>query len=438
VQLDPSQSLAVDLACTAPFCIITGGPGTGKSTCMRVAIDRMEAAGERVALASPTGKAAKRLSEATGRHASTIHRLLEWRGVFQRNSSNPLDCDVVIIDEASMLDASLCDDLVSACKPETRVVFVGDVNQLPSVGPGRVLGDLVDSGDVPVARLTHVHRAAMESWVCRNAPKVLSGEPLELDEHKDFAFYQCEEGADVTRRIVALATAGQLEGAQVLTPQRTGACGVVAINKALQLALNPPDDTKAEWVFGTGEDAKVLRIGDKVLQTANNYTLEVFNGEVGTVDYFESSGVMHVDFGDRVVSYQKNDAFALDLAYSLTIHKSQGSEFPWAVVVCHSTHTFMLDRNLLYTAITRAKKGVILVGDRKGLKAAIDQKDPPKRNTKLVERMREILHPEQAAAAAPEVEPDPPPKVTVSAKSFRRAPAPANTNQQDSTDDIPF
>jgi exodeoxyribonuclease V alpha subunit len=355
----------------------------------------MDEAGETYRLASPTGKAAKRMTETTGRPATTIHRLLEWRGVFQRNARNPIEADVVIIDEVSMLDTPLACDLLDACGPKTRIVFVGDSDQLPSVGPGRVLADLVESGEVPIARLTTVHRAAMESWVCRNAPKVLSGGPLELEDCNDFRFVECAEADDCAAGVERVLI--ELKGAaQVLSPQRTTACGVKALNVRMQRVLNPASENKPEWVLGKGEDATTYRIGDRVIQTKNNYELEVFNGEVGQVVHFEADGLMAVDFGDRKVQYTKQSAFELDLAYALTVHKSQGSEFPWAIVVVHSAHTYMLTRNLLYTGITRAKKGVIIVGNRAGLRAAIEAKDPPKRNTKLVERMREILQPESA------------------------------------------
>jgi len=404
VELDPSQQAAVDLMLASPFCVVTGGPGVGKTTTLRAALDRMDIVGERYRLAAPTGKAAKRMSEATGREACTIHRLLEWyRGKFLRNEQSPIESDVVVVDESSMLDVELAASLVRACRADTRVIFIGDANQLPSVGPGRVLGDLVESNAVPVARLTTVHRAAAESWICRNAPRVLSGDKLELGDKQDFRFVECESAEDAARYAAGLvADVGQpWAGAQILTPQRNLACGVDALNAALQQRLNPPADGKNEWKSGD----RVLRLGDRVIQTKNNYELEVFNGEVGDVCAFPEGAFMTVDFGDRKVAYTREHAFALELAYALTIHKSQGSEFPWVVCVVHSSHTYMLTRNLFYTGITRAKKGVIIVGNRKGLHAATAAKDPPKRNTGLVDRMRELAGGPAVASSEPEAPP---------------------------------
>jgi exodeoxyribonuclease V alpha subunit len=393
MQLDPSQERAVELVCTAPFAVVTGGPGTGKSTCLRVALDRMDVARERYVLASPTGKAAKRMTEATGRPSSTIHRLLEWnfRG-WGYNADNPLPYDVVIIDEASMLCVELADALADALDDHTRLILVGDANQLPSVGPGRILADLVDAELVPVARLTHVHRAAAESWICRNAPKVLEGVQLELEPMRDFRFFDVDDAQEAARLVGEIVVMPEYRGAQVLAPQRNTACGVESLNKQLQGQLNPARGLAAQWTLGD----RILRKGDRVIQTVNNYQLEVFNGEVGEVTTVMDDELV-VDFGDRSVTYGKLTAFDLQLAYALTVHKSQGSEFPWVVCVVHSAHSFMLTRHLFYTAITRAKKGVVLVGNRKGLQVATSAKDPPRRNTTLVQRMRAYVLGEQAA-----------------------------------------
>lgn len=395
-ELDPSQQRAVDLACTAPFAVITGGPGVGKSTCLRVALDRLDASGELYALAAPTGKAAKRLTEATGRPASTLHRLLGiGHGGARTSDDGPLDLDAVIVDEASMLDVELAGTLMQSVRASTRIVLVGDANQLPSVGPGRVLGDIVDADMVPIVRLTTVHRAAAQSWVCRNAPRVLVGEALELEARDDFRFFEVDTDRDAARTVADLVDMEPYRGAQVLTPQRTTACGVEALNLALQTKLNPPGP--AEWKIGE----TVLRVGDRVIQTANNYKIGVFNGEVGTVE--SAADKLVVDFGDRRVAYSKLEAVGLDLAYALTVHKSQGSEFPWVVVVVHSAHTYMLTRQLFYTAITRAKKGVVIVGNRKGLEVATSARMPPRRQTGLTERMRAELGlaPESNDANAP-------------------------------------
>lgn len=396
MDLDPSQQAAVDLACTAPFCVLTGGPGTGKSTCLRVVLDRLDVEGVSYALASPTGKAARRMQETTGRSASTIHRLLEWSPLgFLRNRDNPIDADVVIIDESSMLDVELAADLVAACADTTRLIFVGDANQLPSVGPGRVLADLVESDAVPVARLTHVHRAAETSWICRNAPRVLAGEKLELEgTYPDFRFFEVEDVGDaaaIVRRIVATP---EYQGAQIICPQKNTAIGVEALNVALQLQLNPKRPNAGEWTIGD----RILRKGDRVIQTVNAYKLEstlgepgVFNGEIGTI-VDVAPDALTVEFGDekkpRKVPYGKADALNLHLAYALTCHRMQGSETPWAVCIVHSAHSFMLTRQLFYTAITRAKKGVVIIGNRKGIEVATSAKLPPVRNTALVARMR--------------------------------------------------
>ena len=392
MKLDPSQESAVQLACTAPFACIVGGPGVGKTTTLRVALDRMDARGETYKLCAPTGKAARRMSESTGRPASTIHRLLGWSPLgFTHNRHNPIDAGVVVVDESSMLCVELCGDLMDAIAPGTRVIFVGDANQLPSVGPGRILADLVESNTVPVARLTHVHRQAAESWVCRNAPRILNDGDLELGTFPDFRFVEAD-GADQVARVVADLCASDYQGAQVLAPQRNTECGVENLNVRLQERLNPMEAFKAEWNLGE----KRFRLGDRVLQTVNNYKLEsedeqlgVFNGEVGTVADFTGSSMI-VDFGDRRVPYAKDAAFGLDLAYAMTVHKSQGSEFPDVVMVVHSSHTFMLTRQLFYTGITRAKKRLVIVGNRKGIHAATSGKKPPPRNTALVDRMREL------------------------------------------------
>lgn len=387
MQLDPSQERAVELACTSAFGIITGGPGTGKSTCLRVALDRIQANGETFALAAPTGKAARRMFEATGRPASTVHRLLGWqRGGWAHTARNPLEEDVVIVDEASMLDVELAADLVSAIRPGGRIILVGDANQLPSVGPGRVLADLVESDAVPIARLTHVHRAAAESWVCRNAPKVLAGAALELtpDCH-DFRFYEVENADDAARKVQEIVSLPEFRDAQILSPQRTTAIGVQDLNTVLQKQLNPFRGEANQWTVGE----RVLRLGDRVIQTVNNYDLAVMNGEVGVISSLDAKQLV-VDVGDRAIIFPRSEVTNLHLAYALTVHKCQGSEFQWAICIVHSAHTYMLTRQLFYTAITRAKVGVVLVGNRKGIEVATSAKLPPVRNTGLVARMKKL------------------------------------------------
>lgn len=425
IALDPSQRTAVDMAKREPISIITGGPGTGKSTCLRTLLDEIDAAprakpkparacidcdgsgcetclwqdgwrpseyGEprtRYELASATGKAARRMFETTGREARTIHRMLEWGPTgFHRNREYPLDTDLVVIDEASMVSIDLADSLFAALAAGTRLLLVGDAAQLPSVGPGRVFGDLVDSGEVPVARLTTLHRAAQKSWICRNAPRVLAGEIPELRDVDDFQWQPAAAREDAASRIVSLVTAELpkrgIHGAQVLVPQNPGPAGVDALNQSLQFHLNPPRKGELAW----GKAPRELRPRDRVIQTKNDYEIGVFNGEVGVVRAVERERIV-VDFDGRdPVAYDRGRAERLSLAYALTVHRSQGSEWPWVVVCCHSTHSFMLSRSLLYTALTRAKVGVVLVGDMPGLRHAIGNVQPIKRNTSLVERLR--------------------------------------------------
>lgn len=396
ISLDPIQRQAVELACapcTAPGpAVITGGPGTGKTTTLRYALDRLDVEQRIYELAAPTGKAAKRCSEATGRPARTIHRLLEYNpnaGGFQRTRTNPLDTDVVVVDETSMVDIELAGYLLDACDPRrTRVVLVGDADQLPSVGPGRVLADLVEHDLAPVVRLKTLHRSAAQSWVHVSAPLILAGETPDLHDREDFRFVEVEDAADIAGVVRQLVTewlpqhTGGAE-AQVLSPQRTGKAGIVALNCTLQDALNPARKGEPKLPRGDYE----LRAGDRVIQRQNNYTLDVYNGEVGDVVSVSGKGAV-VNFGDRELEYSLEQADALQLAYALTIHSSQGSEFPWVVVVCHSTHTHMLTRQLFYTAVTRAKQGVVLVGNKKGISVATSSKEPPRRNTGLVERMK--------------------------------------------------
>ena len=387
IQLDPSQKAAVDLICTARIGIVTGGPGTGKTTTTRAALDELDKWGETYRLAAPTGKAARRMSEATGRDAGTIHRLLEWSPMvqgFTRNARNPLDVDCVIVDESSMIDTYLLASLATAIDPtKTRLIFVGDRNQLPSVGPGKVLADMIASEMIPVVELTTLHRAAAESWVCQNAPRVLAGQLPDLASTDDFQWSPAPNAEAAAQAAIGFARS---LGAQILTPQRTLACGVNEINRRMQAAVNARRDGEQRLEV-KGDPGFEIRPRDRVIQTRNNYELDVMNGEVGTVAYVDK-GTVAVDFDDRRVEFKGLDAHGLRLAYALTIHKSQGSEWPWVVVVCHSSHSYMLGRSLLYTAITRAKQGVVIVGDEKGLKRAIENTRDAQRNTTLAARMQ--------------------------------------------------
>lgn len=413
ILLDPSQERAVELVCKAPIGIVTGGPGTGKTTCLRAALGRLErdrGQDYAIALASPTGKAARRMTEATGCEAQTVHRLLEWsrhdydtepgravyRPHFLRNARNPLDEDLVVVDEASMLDTELAAALLDAIDvTRTRLILVGDVDQLPSVGPGRVFADLIASDRVPVARLTTLHRAAAESWVCTQAPAVLGGRVPDLRMRADFEWIEREHRDDAVEAVIDVAQRFAPEdGAQVLVPQNVGPAGAELLNRKLQPLLNPAA-TGAGWKVGGQDAQQTLRVGDRVIQTKNDYDIGIFNGETGVVraivagDGDGDAARLDVDFGDgRVIAYSRDAAKSLRLSYALTIHKSQGSEWPWVIVLAHSTHTRMLDRSLLYTAITRAKKGVVLVGDRLGLERAVRNTGATSRNTTLAARVR--------------------------------------------------
>lgn len=418
LKLDESQERAVDLVCKARIGIVTGGPGTGKSTCLRVALDRMDRRGSRYELCSPTGKAAKRLSEATGgRRAQTIHRLLEYSPAlpgFKRSEDSPLECDVVIVDEASMVDTLLFADLMRAIAPHrTRLILVGDANQLPPVGPGRPFGDLVDWGRLPTVRLEVLHRTALTSWIHIAAQDLLHGRMPSLEKRPDFAFAEVNDPRLILPKVRRLMTevfckGGKVDAeAQVLIPQKPGLAGIESANLVLQDALNPKREGERVWLRGDWE----IRPRDLVIQTRNDYDREVFNGEIGRViDVVQARGendqavdYLRVSFGghSEISFYGTRDVPALQLAYALTIHRTQGSEFPWAIVVCHSIHAFMLSRQLLYTAITRAKAGVVLVGDRKGIERAVNNRRTDERNTSLVDRLTDTI-PSTAQYSLPE------------------------------------
>ena len=431
--LDESQERAVDLVCTAKLGVVTGGPGTGKSTCLRVALDRLDRAGVRYELASPTGKAARRLSEATeGRNARTLHRLLEYnpgRGGFQRNSGHPLECDIVIVDEASMVDLELFAALMRAVRSHrTRVILVGDANQLPPVGPGRPFGDMVARKVLPTVRLEVLHRAAQTSWIHVAAQDLLRGRQPALEKRVDFVWMPVNDPVWILRKIKRLVTEVFVPGGpidaevQVLIPQHQGVAGIQAANAEMQSVLNPKRANEPVFPRNLWE----IRKRDVVIQTRNDYDLNVFNGEIGRtlevgplfecttdehgerkprldkfgqpIPMLDSDGRqcegVRVQFAghEELSTYVGGDVNALQLAYALTVHRSQGSEFPWAIVVCHSCYNpILLSRQLLYTAITRAKRGVVLVGDQKGLERAIKNARPDHRNTTLVTRLDGLL-----------------------------------------------
>jgi len=381
--------------------IVTGGPGTGKSTLISEFLKR--AKNKNIALCAPTGKAAKRIIEVTQHSAMTIHRLLgatsendHW--VFSHGPDNFLTYDTVVVDEASMIDAELCDALLKAINPHsTSVFFIGDANQLPSVGPGQVFADLINSGMIPVSRLEHVHRAAAESWVCRNAPYILNGDIDITTPAPDFRFISVSDPEVLARRIVDLVTVKMPKAGckdiQVMSPQNGGSLGVETLNNYMQTKINPTVSGHEEdfWKVKANKGATYkLREKDLVLATQNDYNRFVFNGEIGTITKLDTAaGKMIIDFDSIDVEYDYSAALQLRLAYALTVHKCQGGQWDWVVVVCHSDHSYMWSRSLLYTAVTRAKKGVVLIGNTEGISSALENDESATRITTLKERLLE-------------------------------------------------
>lgn len=402
--LDESQARAVELMLRARFALITGPPGSGKTTTLRVTLGEL-GPGERVALAAPTGKAARRMEQSTGRPAVTLHRLLGYRPG-AGFTVDQVDAEVVIVDEASMIDYELGLALLERCG-HARLVLVGDANQLPPVGPGRMFGDLIDAEAAPVARLRTQHRAAAESWVARNAPVILRGGPIELDACPGFEWVEVEDAGEIpaaVREVIvgaghsrAAAHAAGLDAAappMVLSPQKPGRAGCDGLGLELDPLLNVSSARAedGEPVRSRGADRVAIRKGTRVIQTANDYDLGVMNGELGYVEDFVAGGPITVRFPElgASVMYSLGDSDALQQAYALTVHKTQGSEFAHVVCVVHSTHTRMLNRAILYTAVTRAKARVTIVGDAKGIGRAL-KKDGAKRDTTLVERIAGTL-----------------------------------------------
>lgn len=394
-ELSPDQVEALRLAHESHVAVITGGPGTGKTTLTRFLVDLMDAQGLRLALAAPTGRAARRLSEATGREAQTLHRLLGFEpatGAFGRDDSNPVDADLVLVDEASMVDLRLFESLLRGLDPASRLVLVGDADQLPSVGAGEVLRDLIGSGVVPTARLTQIFRQGERSGIVRNAHRILAGEVPETEPpgRGDFLFVERDRPAEVAeeiRRIVA-GYLPEEEGVdpvrdvQVLIPMYRGEAGADALNAALQDDLNP----RGGEVKSGG---RRFREGDRVIQLRNDYQRNVFNGEIGLVDSVDADGrEMRIRF-DSVVTLPAADWDQVSLAYAITVHKSQGSEYDWVVFPLSTQHAILLDRPLLYTAVTRARKGVVLVGSRRALALALRSGRSRGRRTTLAARLRD-------------------------------------------------
>ena len=399
IALADSQRAAIREAVTHKLMVVTGGPGTGKTTIVRAIIEIFLAKSLRVLLCAPTGRAAKRLTESTGREAKTIHRLLEFDpgiGTFRRGRESTLDADLVVVDETSMVDVVLMNRLLQAIPPWACVVLVGDVDQLPSVGAGAVLTDLIESKTVPVARLTEVHRQAGSSWIVRAAHAVNRGEVPEsapAGGSGDFYFVEANEDTQViamirqmvTERIPKKFGLDPFRDVQVLSPQVKTALGVASLNRELQAALNPGGPAVAE----VKRFDNTFRGGDKVMQMRNNYDREVFNGDIGRVREIDiDDQTVSVEFDGREVAYDFNDLDELQLAYTCSIHKSQGSEYPAVVIPVHYQHYVMLQRNLIYTGITRGRKLVVLVGSKKALWRAVTTAETKQRYSLLKWRLQ--------------------------------------------------
>ena len=384
IKLAPQQKKAVFHALDSGVMVLTGGPGTGKTTVVKALISLFNSVGEKVVLAAPTGRAAKRMSEATGHEAKTVHRMLEMERTqngenrFCRNARTPLDESVIIVDEASMLDLYLTEALVRAMKRGARLILIGDSDQLPSVGAGNILDDIISSERISTIRLTEIFRQSKESLIITNAHRINSGEgPILNVTNNDFFFVRREREADICETVASLITerlpktygANIKDQIQIITPSKKGVGGVEALNAALQEKMNPPLQFKREkTAHGT-----IFREGDRVMQISNNYELEwekngieglgLFNGDIGRiVKINKNDAYMTIDFEDKQVKYPFELLDELELAYAITVHKSQGSEYPVVIVPMYSCPPMLMSRNLLYTAVTRARKMVILVG----------------------------------------------------------------------------
>jgi exodeoxyribonuclease V alpha subunit len=392
--LATSQRAAIDMALRSKAMVITGGPGVGKTTLLDAILRILTAKGTKILLAAPTGRAAKRMTEQTGIEAKTIHRLLEIdpkSGGFRRGADNPLDCDLLVIDEASMVDISLMFSLAKAIPARSALLLVGDVDQLPSVGPGQVLDDIISSGAIPVARLTEVFRQAAESRIVVNAHRINRGEMPEWPkrgEESDFWFVEADDPERGAAKVVEIVRdriprrfgLDPIRDIQVLCPMQRGALGARALNADLQKALNPNPPAKIEK-FGS-----IFAPGDKIMQTENDYDRDVFNGDLGTVLRIdEVEGLLVAGFDGREVEYPFGELDTVVPAYATTIHKSQGSEYPAVVITLATQHYTMLARNLVYTAVTRGKRLVVIVGQRRAMAIAVRSGGGRKRWTKLRE-----------------------------------------------------
>jgi exodeoxyribonuclease V alpha subunit len=393
IEYDEVQKSAIQKALDSKVMVLTGGPGTGKTTTTQGIIEAYKARGMKIILAAPTGRAAKRMTEATGMEAKTIHRLLEYnpQDGYKRNDENPLEGDALIVDECSMIDIMLFYNLMKAIPTGMRLILVGDIDQLPSVGAGNVLRDIIDSEEIPVVRLTRIFRQAQSSRIVMNAHAINAGHfpNISNGQQTDFFFINAEDAATIPNTIVGLvrdrlpkAYKFQAKEIQVLTPMQRGEVGAANLNVLLQSALNPSGAslTRAGYQY---------RKGDKVMQIRNNYDKNVFNGDIGYITAVdENERTLQVTFDEKVVDYDVTELDELVLAYAITIHKSQGSEFPIVIIPVTMKHFVMLQRNLIYTGITRAKKICVLVGTTKALGYAIRNNPVCDRNTMLKERLK--------------------------------------------------
>lgn len=395
--LDPSQQAAAWMALASPSSVMTGGPGTGKTTTIRAISTILTAQRKTLRLCAPTGRASKRMKEAVGMDASTIHRALEYNpreGGFVKNEADPLLEDFFIVDESSMVDQMLGSAFVRAVPPNARLLFVGDVDQLPSVGAGDVLRNIIDSQAVPVARLRTVHRQAKGSSIALNAQRILAGFPPETKgspEIEDFSFMQAKDNESIIEGVrsmvnLALAQGFKANDIQVLCPQKTGPVGTEAMNELLRPLLNPnaPDPPPGS--------TRAWRIGDRLMQTKNNYDKNIFNGDMGIVKAMNEDGSVEMEMEDGVkVSLERKESYDLQVGYAITVHKSQGGERPVIIMPIAPAHTFMLDRNLVYTGVTRGKRKVFLVGSAKTAMLAISKKDQNVRLTGLKHEIKKSL-----------------------------------------------
>ncbi len=394
LEFAPQQKTAIAQAIQEKFHIVTGGPGTGKSTITRAILKISEKLTDQILMAAPTGRAAKRMTEITGKKASTIHSMLEMNfanGGFKRNKDNPLRCDLLIIDEASMIDTLLFYQLLKAIPSTARVVLIGDIDQLPSVGAGNVLKDLLASGTIGFTRLTQIYRQAAHSKIVTNAHRINRGEFPEFLGGSDFKFVENETQEEIVATIIDLVTNRlpakfrfhKFEDIQVLSPMKRGLIGCENLNIVLQKALNPSSAPLCRM-------GRTFHVGDKVMQIRNDYDKLVFNGDVGTILSIDlSSQMLAVRFEDRRVEYGFSEMDDLVLAYAVSIHKYQGSECPCIIIPLHMSHFKMLHRNLLYTGITRGKKLVIIVGTKQAISMAVRNDEVKKRFTGLTEALKD-------------------------------------------------